>query len=167
MKFTQAINEIIKKEKGLYVLYSHDGTTKLGSAKTRKDILKRERQVEYFKHLNESNHSLNQEYLYHATYKPLLPSIKKNGLNSSIAKKSWPDSKTGVIYLAKDPHVAESYAETSDYVDEDWLDEIIVLKIQISKLDQSKLKKDENVRNDSNDTLEYHGIIPFDAIGDK
>lgn len=55
--------------------------------------------------------------LYHATYKPLLKKIMINGLGGNT-RKNWEDSVTGVIYLAKDPYVAESYAETSDLVPE-------------------------------------------------
>jgi predicted CopG family antitoxin len=50
--FSQVISEIIKKEGDLFVLYSHDGSRVLGRAKTRKAIEKRERQVQFFKHLN-------------------------------------------------------------------------------------------------------------------
>ena len=104
------------------------------------------------------------KYLYHATYKPLLKKIKEHGLNTTMSKKNWEDSKPGVVYLAVDPDVAESYAETNDVVSDDWLDQIIILKIDTSKLDKQKIKPDSNVRNDDNDTLEYHGAIPFSAI---
>lgn len=102
--------------------------------------------------------------LYHATYKPLLSSINKYGLNSKYGKKTYPDSRDGIIYLARDKHVAESYAEVSDQVSEEWLDKIIILKIKTKGLNFSKFKLDSNVINNKGETIEYHGIIPFDNI---
>ena len=105
------------------------------------------------------------QYFYHATYKPLLPSIKETGLSTGESMISWEDSEPGVVYLANDPYVAESYAETSEMVDDEWLDEIIILKIASKDLDLSKLYDDRNVRGDfPSDTFEYHGIIPWDVI---
>ena len=103
--------------------------------------------------------------LYHATYRPLLRSIKKNGLGGpGSERKRWEDSIHGVVYLAGDPDVAESYAESSETVPEEWLDEIVILKINAGALDASKLVLDRNVQDNSGDTLEYHGIIPVTAI---
>lgn len=102
--------------------------------------------------------------LYHATYKALLPSIKTKGLDTRKAQLAWEDSKPGYIYLAKDPEVAASYAETSEVVPDDWLDEIIILTIDSNKLDPEKLFIDQNVQDNEGDTLEYRGIIPFNFI---
>lgn len=100
------------------------------------------------------------EFVYHATYKPALNDIRKFGLGSNKNKfKNWEDSKEGVVYLAPDPYVAESYAETSETVPEEWLEQIIVFKIETKSLDKSKLFIDENNLNE--DTFEYHGVIPF------
>ena len=104
--------------------------------------------------------------LYHATYKPLLKSIQTNGLGGSRAQTKWTDSKPGVVYLAKDPDVAVSYAETSDEVPEEWLDQIVVLAISTDSLDTSKLKDDENVLDDDS-TLEYHGVIKKFKLGEN
>jgi hypothetical protein len=103
------------------------------------------------------------DVLYHATYKPRLKSIKLRGLGAG-GKRNWEDSKRGIVYLAIDPEVAVSYAESSDMVPDDWLDEIIVLEIPIAVLDKSKLILDQNVIGNEGDTLEYHGIIPFSAV---
>ena len=97
---------------------------------------------------------------YHATYRPLMDNIIKKGLGAT-AKTNWEDSKPGVVYLASDRNVAESYAETSDNVPDEWLDDIIIIKIPSSSLDKSKIFKDENVRNNDNTTIEYHGVIPI------
>ena len=102
--------------------------------------------------------------LYHATYRPLLKSIKQHGLGGDRAQAKWEDSVPGVVYLALDPNVAESYAESSEAVPEEWLDEIVVLKISTAALDQSKLKIDQNVLDNEGDTLEYHGVIPPSLI---
>lgn len=104
-------------------------------------------------------------HLYHATYKPLLSSIKQHGLGGiGSEKKKWEDSKPGVVYLALDKNVAESYAESSDEVSEDWLDEIIILKINTKTLDKKKFSIDRNVQNNEGETVEYAGIIPFSEI---
>lgn len=102
--------------------------------------------------------------LYHATYKPLLSKIKQNGLDTTKSKKAWEDSKPGLVYLATDIDVAGSYAEASDMVPDSYLDNIIVLHIDTSKLDLSKLTIDRNVQDNVGDTLEYNGVIPFSAV---
>lgn len=102
--------------------------------------------------------------LYHATYKPLLSKIKENGLDTTKSKKAWEDSKPGLVYLATDPDVAASYAEASEMVPDSYIDNIIVLHIDTSKLDLTKLSVDKNVQDNAGDTLEYAGVIPFSAI---
>lgn len=106
----------------------------------------------------------NGDYLYHATYEPLLDKIKSKGLDTRDSKKAWEDSIPGYVYLATDKDVAGSYAETSDYVPEEWLDQIVILTVDASKLDRSKLFRDQNVRNETSDTLEYRGVIPWNTI---
>ena len=102
-------------------------------------------------------------YLYHATYKPLMEKIKEQGLRKDIQKKIWEDSKN-LIYLAVDKHIAESYAETSELVPEEWLDEIVILKISRNDLDLTKLEADENIRSDEISTYQYSDNIPFSKI---
>ena len=104
------------------------------------------------------------QYLYHATYKPLLKKIRKKGLDSSSSKRAWEDSVPGYVYLALDPYVAESYAEASEMVPESWLDKIIILKIDTNKIDKSNLFLDQNVQDNEGDTLEYRGVIPLEAL---
>ena len=103
--------------------------------------------------------------LYHATYRPLLRSIKRGGLGGpGSEKKKWEDSIHGAVYLALDPHVAESYAETSDSVPDEWLDEIVILQISTDGLNPGKFMLDRNVRDNAGDTVEYHGVIPLSNI---
>lgn len=101
------------------------------------------------------------QVLYHATYKPLIKKIMRNGLGGKT-RKNYEDSVSGIVYLAYDPYQAESYAETSDMVPEDWLDNIIILQINTTGLDKSLFAIDKN--NQSGDTLEYKGIIPIRNI---
>lgn len=101
--------------------------------------------------------------LYHATYKPRLKSIKLKGLGAG-GKRNWEDSLRGVVYLALDPNVAESYAESSDMVPDEWLDQIVILKISTAGLDPNKFGIDSNVQDNSGDTVEYHGVIPVSNI---
>jgi len=107
---------------------------------------------------------IEQPYLYHATYKPLLKKIKEKGLDTNDSKKAWDDSVPGYVYLAKDPDVAASYAESSDIVPDSWLEQIIVLTIDVTQLDKDKLFIDQNVQDNEGDTIEYRGIIPFSSI---
>jgi hypothetical protein len=96
--------------------------------------------------------------LYHATYKQRLKNIKLTGLGAG-KKRNWTDSRQGVVYLALDPHVAESYAETAlDDLDADW--DIVILQVSTNGLDSNKFHLDSNVQDNEGDTVEYHGIIP-------
>jgi hypothetical protein len=71
---------------------------------------------------------------------------------------------SGTVYLAANPDIAESYAETSETVPDEWLDDIVILAIDTGKLDHSKFSMDVNVLDNTGDTVEYHGIIPPGAI---
>ena len=99
--------------------------------------------------------------LFHATYKPRLKSILSKGLIVDFKKKNWEDSED-LIYLADDPYVAESYAESSDMVNEDWLDQIVILEIDINYLEEAFLEIDSN--NLEGDTYQYSKNIPPEAI---
>jgi hypothetical protein len=101
--------------------------------------------------------------LYHATYKPFLDSITKNGLGGSGAQTQWEDSKPGYVYLAKDPEVARSHAEANEEVPDEYIDDIVVLSIDTSQLDQNNLEDDPNVMDDDS-TLAYKGVIPTSAF---
>ena len=108
------------------------------------------------------------KYLYHSTFKPLLKKIKSEGLGGISANQLWEDSKKGVVYLAIDASVAYSYAETvfdeNEDIPESWEEKIIILVIDTEKLDKTKFYIDKNVQDNEGDTLEYHGVIPFESI---
>lgn len=101
--------------------------------------------------------------LYHATYKPFLDSIMKNGLGGSGAQTQWEDSKPGYVYLARDPEVARSHAEANEEVPDEYIDNIVVLSIDVGQLDQDNLEDDTNVMDDDS-TLAYKGVIPASAF---
>lgn len=107
------------------------------------------------------------EYLYHATFKQLLPSIREYGLNPDrIDVRTWNYSESGRIYLANDPDVANDYTKNSNSltIPNEWFREIITFRIKSSDLDSSKLHTDNNTsyKSDSDiKTYEYHGIIPW------
>ena len=107
--------------------------------------------------------------LYHATYAPLVGKIKREGLGGKSSRKKWEDSKKGVTYWATDPEIAYSYAESSEMVPDDWLDEIVVFECDIRNFDPDKLFVDENVLLDDDCdpneiTFEYHGIMDFNRL---
>ena len=102
--------------------------------------------------------------LYHATYKALLPKIKEEGLGGVSSKPNWEDSKSGVTYWAISDDIAFSYAESSELVPEEWLDEIIIFECDINNFDLSKLFIDKNVIDNDNITFEYHSIMPFTKL---
>lgn len=105
------------------------------------------------------------DVLYHATYKALLSLIKKGGLDTRKSALAWEDSKPGIVYLANDPDVAESYAEAAEEVSDEIYDSgIVVLKIPTKGLKISKLHDDRNVQGGNSDTYEYHGQIPWSKI---
>jgi uncharacterized protein (DUF302 family) len=121
--------------------------------------------MKYIKTINEALTQQTPKMLYHATYKALLPSIKKNGLDTRKSALAWEDSKPGIVYLANDPDVAESYAEAAEEVSDEIYDSgIVVLKILTKGLNLKNLHDDRNVKGGNSDTFEYHGQIPWNSI---
>lgn len=137
------------------------------------------KQLESFDYNDSPNTSINElfdlNYLYHATYAPYVEEIKKSGYIKPGEHKNWDFSNKSVIYLSKDLDNAISYAETSDEVPEEYLDQIVVLKIDPRYLDIDKLDIDHNQAYwdyeevDIEDPttwieFEYSGKIPIKAI---
>ena len=105
--------------------------------------------------------------LYHATYRQYLESIFSNGLNGDYGIKNWEDSKSRVIYLATEPELAIAFAESSESVPDEFLDNIVVLEVDSSELDIEKLFIDENIIFDPDEDIysfEYHGAIQPELI---
>ena len=102
--------------------------------------------------------------LYHATYAPLVNSILKNGLGGR-RQPMWEDSVEGVVYMATDASIAESYAETSDIAYDRFDDvDIVIFEIDTNYLNLDKLSLDRNVLENDGSTFEYNGIIPIGAL---
>jgi hypothetical protein len=113
--------------------------------------------------------------LYHATFIPLIESIKKHGIipgGTDVRNFDWANKE--YVYLSNDPIAAESFVECSENEDipEDWYHQIIILAIDVSKLNKAKLQRDINF-NPSNfggeyrghtDSYMYKGNIPPNAI---
>jgi hypothetical protein len=99
--------------------------------------------------------------LYHATYKQKLRSIKKYGIvPGGKGKRNFPEVERGV-YLGYTPEYAGSMVEASenDDIPEEWFDEIVILTIDTSKLNLSKLDHDPNVLPQED---EYNNDTPSD-----
>jgi hypothetical protein len=105
------------------------------------------------------------KFYYHATYKPRLKSILKKGLVPSFKKKNWEDSED-FVYIDIDYNCAVSFCEESEEVPDDWIDNIVVIKIDSSKLDKSKIRIDPNIIGVDHSAFIYDGVIPPDAFID-
>ena len=109
--------------------------------------------------------TLGQPYLYHATYGPLIESIKRNGIDSSLSEFNWIDSNLGVNYISRDPFMAFNYAKVSSTVPESYLRDIVILTIHSNKLDKMKLFSATNTTCfDDDSTIECRSVIPYDSI---
>ena len=105
---------------------------------------------------------------YHATFGSRMTSIRKTGLcgQTNKSKRNWEDSAPDLVYLALDPFVAESFAESSeDASDRDIDSGIVIFEIQESELDSSLLFPDPNVAFDHEVySFAYRGIIGFEKL---
>jgi RNA:NAD 2'-phosphotransferase (TPT1/KptA family) len=117
-----------------------------------------------YKVLKETKRNI-PKILYHATYRPLLDSIIKNGLGNTD-QKWWEDSEPGAVYLARDPDSAYDFAETAETPPDEYIDDIVVLAIDTKYLDYNELEIDPNnyVENEEDSTLIYYGIIDPESI---
>ena len=116
--------------------------------------------------------------LYHATFKALIPSIKRKGIINGGSKYRNFDNVEKGVYLGYSPEYAGSMVEASenDNIPEEWFDDIVILTIDTSKLDLSKLDSDPNVlpqEDEYDDTVPpdtniysfiYRDNIPFNAV---
>lgn len=102
------------------------------------------------------------EVVYHATYRHLLDSILEHGLGHSEHRPQsmWSDSDPTQVYLAENIDVALSYAETAEYAEDDWLDNVVVIGIYTNQLNTSKLRLDPNLQDNTGDSFIYDGVIP-------
>lgn len=102
------------------------------------------------------------EWLYHATYRKNLASIKKTGLGGK-RRKNWNFSEDNTVCLALDPYEANSYCECADEVPDKVFDSgIIVFAIKVNDLDLDFLKQDENLIDV--ESYAYKKIIPVENL---
>ncbi len=96
-----------------------------------------------------------------------LPSIRKHGLGGKTSKRNYEISRSGIVYLTDNPDAAETYVVNSQFHRGN--DGIVILVVDVSHLDVSRLMPDDNDEGDfGNDSeyqsFEYHGIIPPSAL---
>jgi len=104
--------------------------------------------------------------LYHATYRACIDSIKQRGLTRDKTNiKAWPDCSSDYIYLTTDADAAIAFAEGSEAVPEGWINEIILLVVDMKALDWAKFSLDDNLLDDTRlNTYQYAGDIPASAV---
>lgn len=105
-------------------------------------------------------------WLYHATFRANLASIKKLGLGAK-QPKNWVFSEDNVVCLCSDPDVAFSFCESADDVsDSKYESGIVVLAIDASRLNRNCLSIDKNI-NDKDEAVKYliyRGVIRPECI---
>lgn len=107
--------------------------------------------------------------LYHGTFNQLIPSIYEKGLiPHGTTVINFSGTERGV-YLTnnKEEAVAMVQASENAKIPEQWFDEIVVISIDTSKLDRSKLFPDPNVNvSDPFDLLWliYKDVVPPSAL---
>ena len=83
--------------------------------------------------------------LYHASYNKFRNAILSEGLKTGM-KPNWKDMQhCGVIYLANDAEIAESFAECADVDDETMESGICIFEIDTSDIDETMLASDPNI----------------------
>lgn len=118
-------------------------------------------------------------YLYHATFRNHIQSIKKHGLvvgGKGKVNYDWgfDEDKYGV-FLSNDENLATSFVENSENKDipEEWFDDIVVLTIDTFKLDKRIFIKDPHMTYSSSSKTDkgylpksfiYKGNIPINDI---
>ena len=103
-------------------------------------------------------------YLYHATSKEYLDSILKNGLLINPPHKNWEGMYCdGQIFLALNTTAAQYYVTTQ----KNKFNEIVMLKINLDSLDDSKIQYDYNnyCKHASEiNSISYEADIPANSI---
>lgn len=101
-------------------------------------------------------------WLYHATYKANINSIKKWGLGA-IQNKNWNISIKNIVCLSPSPEEANSFCECAeDVLDDIYNSGIVVLAINTTNLKKELLKQDPNML--STKSFIYPEIIPSNAL---
>lgn len=105
-------------------------------------------------------------YLYHATFRANLPSIKKLGLGAKQIK-NWDFSIDNIVCFTNDAECAYSFCESADDVsDSKYESGIVVLAVNINDLNKKLLSYDPNMEGGNNkDTFAYRGVINSSKLG--
>ena len=83
--------------------------------------------------------------LYHASYNKFRNAILSEGLRTEM-KPNWKGMQhCGVIYLASDAEIAESFAECADVDDETMESGICIFEVDTSDIDETMLTPDPNI----------------------
>lgn len=105
-------------------------------------------------------------WLYHATFRSNLKSIKENGLGAK-QPKNWDFSTDGVVCLCSDPDVAFSFCECADHVSESKYNSgIVVLLVDGRQLDRANFGTDCNIKENTPGIMHfiYKGVIPSNLL---
>lgn len=101
-------------------------------------------------------------WLYHATFRTNLASIRQLGLGAK-QKKNWAISLNNVVCLAIEPDIANDFCESAEDVSDSVYDSgIIVFAINSSDLDRKRLSRDPNLKDE--ESYIYSGIIPANKL---
>jgi hypothetical protein len=111
------------------------------------------------------------KYLFHATFNALVPSISSRGLiPGGVDCKNFEGCENGV-YLSNDEGFAGSMIQSTENeeIPVEWLEEIVIITIDVSQLDLSKIEKDPHVHSSDEgeeipESFIYKGTIPPTAI---
>ena len=113
------------------------------------------------------NDPINKEllvpkFLYHGTSVSFKNSVFKNGIIPRF-KRRWGFSRNGV-YMSVDPNIAEQWGysfeiEKSGKVRKNEKDDVLILQIDTSKLNKSKLKTDPEFKDTPGLSFIYYGTI--------
>lgn len=110
---TEQLDEVIRKKDGKYCLFSKKTKRNLGCYPTRSGAMKRERQVQYFKHLKEEILKVLQEVLE-----------EKDDRCTRIAKrkyKAWPSAyASGAVVKCRQGKIWKKVSEGAEELEEEW-----------------------------------------------
>lgn len=91
------------------------------------------------------DNNIARQFIYHATFRQNLSSIKKYGLGAK-QPKNWSFSSDGVIYFSISPDVAYSYCECADEVSNTKYESGIVV-LAFKDFNRYKLLKDTKAKD--------------------
>lgn len=99
-------------------------------------------------------------WLYHATYRTNLKSIRELGLGAK-QKKNWDISLDNVVCFARDPIDAHDFCSCNEEVSDRVYNSGIIV-FAVNSKDIGKLEKDPNLHDIK--SYIYRGIVPSDKL---